>query len=172
VDTQAQANAQMTRLAELIDESSIAMMTTAEPGGSLRSRPLATLQIDSDGRLWFFTSVSSPKVDEIARNRQVNLSYVDPERQDYVSISGTAEIVRDRAKMQELWTPWIEPWFPRGLDDPDLVLLRVTIESAEYWDAPESKVQRLYGLAKAMATGDREALGENVKITRGTRPDD
>jgi general stress protein 26 len=162
---QAQATPEMTRLAELVDEIRIAMMTTSEPNGMLRSRPLATLQMDADGNLWFFTSISSPKVEEIEGHRQVNLSYADPKDSDFVSISGTAVVLRDRDKMKELWTPWVEPWFPNGLDDPDLALLRVSIDQAEYWDAPDSKVGRLIGLTRAMKTGDRGSLGSNEKVT-------
>jgi general stress protein 26 len=164
MDVQPQGTTGMQRLAELVGEAQIAMLTTAEPNGVLRSRPLVTLQLDSQGRLWFFISLTSPKVDEISHHRQVNLSYADPDKQDYVSISGAAEIVRDREKMRVLWTPWVEPYFPRGLDDPNLVLLRVQVDQAEYWNAPESNVQRLYGFAKAVATGDTRELGEHQRV--------
>jgi len=164
MDIQPQGTTGMQKLAEVVGEAQIAMLTTAELNGQLRSRPLVTLQLDSDGRLWFFVSLTSPKVDEISHHRQVNLCYSDPDKQDYVSISGEAEIVRDRAKMRELWTPWVEPYFPRGLDDPNLVLLRVQVGQAEYWNAPESSVQRLYGFAKAIATGDTKALGEHERV--------
>jgi general stress protein 26 len=165
VHTEAQANDGMKKLAELIGAARIAMLATLESNGSLRSRPLATLELDSSGRLWFFTSVSAPKIEEIAHHKQVNLSYSDPDKQDYVSISGPAELVRDRARMRSLWTAWVEPWFPRGVDDPDLALLCVQIEQAEYWDAPESRMQRMFGLAKAIATGDTRALGEHQKLS-------
>ncbi len=164
MDIQPQGTRGMQRLAELVGEAQIAMLTTAESGGVLRSRPLVTLQFDSDGQLWFFISLASPKVDEISQHGQVNLTYADPDKQDYVSISGAAEIVRDRQKMRELWTPWVEPYFPRGLDDPELVLLCVQVDQAEYWNAPESHVQRLYGFAKAVATGDTKALGERERM--------
>jgi general stress protein 26 len=163
---QKQTDADLEKLADLIEESRIAMLTTVDTDGALRSRPIATLQLDAHGVLWFFTSASSPKIDEIEQHRQVNLSYVNPDAHDYVSISGTARTVRDRVKMRELWTPWVKPWFPRGLDDPDLVLLQVTIERAEYWDAPDSAAKRLFGLTRALATGNRRALGDNVKISR------
>jgi len=165
MDKQTQATPEMNRLAELVKESRIAMLTTAEPNGTLRSRPLATLQMDSQGTLWFFTSVSSPKVEEIDQHRQVNLSYANLEDHDFVSISGRATVVRDREKMKQLWTPWIEPWFPKGLEDPDLVLLAVRVDQAEYWDAPDSKVKRMFGLAKAVRTGDTSGLGEHEKIS-------
>ena len=162
--TQPQADPNMQKLADLIAEAGIAMLATAEPDGTLRSRPLATLEMDSEGKLWFFTAMSSGKVSEIDQHRKVNLSYVNLDKQDYVSVSGHARLFRDPEKMRELWTPWVEPWFPEGLDDPDLGLLEVTVDDAEYWDAPASKTQRLFGLAKALSSGKTDRLGEHVKV--------
>jgi len=161
---QPQAEPAMQKLADLIDAASIAMLTTEDSDGALRSRPLATLQMDSAGKLWFFTALSSGKVSEIDQHRKVNLSYAHVGKQDYVSISGHARLFRDPEKMQELWTPWIEPWFPEGLNDPDLGLLEVTVDEAEYWDAPASRTQRLFGLAKALSTGKTDQLGEHAKV--------
>jgi general stress protein 26 len=168
METAPQSDPGMAKLAELIGPNSIAMLTTLEPDGALRSRPLATLQLDREGRLWFFTSISSQKVAEIDQHRDVNLSYADPARADYVSISGTTQILRERARIRELWSTWARPWFPNGPDDPDIALLCVTVQSAEYWESPASKVQRLFGLAKALA-GDTEALGEHGRITPAAR---
>lgn len=159
-----QSDAGMQKLADLIYEAHIAMLTTEEPDGSLRSRPLATLQIDSEGKLWFFTALSSGKVGEIDQHRKVNLSYANTEKQSYVSVCGSARLFRDRDKMRELWTPWIEPWFPDGLDDPDLALLEITVSEAEYWDAPASRAGRLLGLAKALTLGSTDQLGEHGKV--------
>ena len=161
---QTQTDPGMQKLADLIGEASIAMLTTAEPDGTLRSRPLATLQMDSAGKLWFFTAMSSGKVGEIDQHRKVSLSYASPEKGDYVSISGHARLFRDQEKMKELWTPWVEPWFPDGLNDPDLGLLEVSVDEAEYWDAPQSKTQRIFGLARALSTGKTDRMGEHGKI--------
>jgi general stress protein 26 len=167
MDKQPQSDPGMNKLADLIDEIRIGMLTTVEPDGSLRSRPLATLQMDSDGRLWFFTSITSPKVEEIDQHNHVCITYADPDEEDYVSVSGVTQILRERAKIKELWTSWAKPWFPQGPDDPDLALLCVTIESAEYWDAPGSKMVQLLGLAKAIQSGDPKALGEHAKVQPG-----
>jgi general stress protein 26 len=161
---QPQADPNMQKLADLIAEASIAMLSTADADGTLRSRPLATLEMDSEGKLWFFTAMSSGKVSEIDQHRKVNLSYVNLEKQDYVSVSGHARLFRDPEKMRELWTSWVEPWFPEGLDDPVLGLLEVTVDDAEYWDAPASKTQRLLGLAKALSSGKTDRLGEHAKV--------
>jgi general stress protein 26 len=160
----AQSDPGMQKLADLIDEARIAMLTTEEPDGSLRSRPLATLQMDSEGKLWFFTALSSGKVGEIDQHRKVNLSYANSDKHSYVSVCGSARLFRDRDKMKELWTAWIEPWFPDGLGDPDLALLEITITDAEYWDAPASRAGRLFGLAKALTTGSTEQLGEHGRV--------
>jgi general stress protein 26 len=141
-----------------------AMLTTVDRDGSLRSRPMETQDREFDGTLWFFTADDSPKIEEIEQERQVNLSYADPDSQKYVSISGRATLVRDRKMMEELWTPFIKAWFPEGLDDPRLALLKVTAESAEYWSAPPSAVVRMVGLAKALVTGEQYDAGENEKI--------
>jgi general stress protein 26 len=162
-----QSNDELSKVARLIADIKFAMLTTATADGSLRSRPLSTLKMDAQGSLWFFTSLTSPKMDEIRDNAQVNLTYARPDKQDYVSVSGSAEMVRDKETMKELWTPWIKPWFPKGLDDPDLVLLKVNLEEAEYWDAPGSAIMRTYGLAKAVATGNTDALGSNAKVQGG-----
>lgn len=164
MEVQDQEHNELQRVAELVDEIKFAMMTTEEADGSLRSRPMATLQMDAGGSLWFFTALTSPKIEEAAQHRQVNLSYARPDKQDYLSVSGSAEILQDKEKMRALWTPWIKPWFPAGLDDPNLVLLKVTITEAEYWTAPHGAARRLYGLAKGILTGNTDALGENRKI--------
>jgi general stress protein 26 len=126
-------------LGALIKDIKFAMLTTVEDDGSLRSRPMATQQAEFDGDLWFFTGASSAKVGEVQRDRQVNVSYADTDGQRYVSVSGTAQLVRDRAKIKELWNPIFKAWFPDGLDDPDLALLKVAVERAEFWDSPSSK---------------------------------
>ncbi len=164
MDKQTQSDPGMGKLADLIDGAKIAMLTTEEPDGALRSRPLATLQMDSEGHLWFFTALSSGKVEEIDQHRKVNLSYANTSTENYVSISGHARLLRDRRKMEELWTPWVKPWFQNGLDDPDLALLEVTIDEAEFWDAPASRMQRLFGLTRALSGGDKSQLGEHGKV--------
>ena len=141
------------KLGELLKGIRIAMFTTVDTDGSLHSRPMATMDQDFDGTLWFFTDATSAKVDEVRRDQHVNLSYANPEDQKYVSVSGRAMLVRDKAKMKELWSPIHKAWFPKGLDDPNIALLRVEVEKAEYWDSPSSAVVRMFGFAKAVVTG-------------------
>jgi general stress protein 26 len=143
------------KLAELIKDIEVAMLTTVGTDGHLRSRPMATQQTEFDGTLWFFTWMDTDKVHEIQRDQHVAVSYAKPSDQRYVSVSGTARLVNDREKAKELWNPLLKAWFPKGLDDPNLGLLRVDAEHAEYWDAPSSKLVQLYGFTKAILTGKR-----------------
>jgi general stress protein 26 len=155
---------QLRKLDELIKDIPVAMLTTADDDGSLRNRPMATQRVEFDGNLWFFTLAGAPKVDELQHHPQVNVSFADPERQYYVSVSGTATLVRDRQKMEELWSPWLRTWFPRGLDDPDLALLQVSVDTAEHWDAPSSTMVRLFGVVKATLTGQAPEPGDHAKL--------
>ncbi len=168
MDIKKQNDQSMEKVAQLVEEIKFAMLTTHDRDGVLRSRPMSTLQMDSDGCLWFFTGAHSFKVGDVREDAHVNLAYARSDKQDYLSVAGTAEVIRDRQKMQQLWTPWLKPWFPDGLDDPELVLLKVTVVEADYWDAPGSAVKRLYGLAKGMLTGNTDALGEHGRVQNRT----
>lgn len=141
------------KLGELIKDIRIAMLTTVEPDGTLLSRPMAMLGKRFDGKLWFFSSVSSTKAKDVARRHQVNVAFADPKGNRYVSVSGQATVTQDRRKAEEFWTPLVKAWFPKGLEDPDLGLMEIDVERAEYWDTPEGKVVELIGLAKSLLTG-------------------
>lgn len=155
-------------LHSLIKHIGFAMMTTVTSDGTLRSRPMASRFDDEskfDGTLWFFSHDQEPKIHEILENPQINLAYADPSRNDYVSISGSATLVKDKAKARELWNPFYKAWFPEGLDDPHLGLIRVDVSQAEYWDSPNSKMVQLAGFVKALVTGKEARGGENEKVS-------
>jgi general stress protein 26 len=151
-------------LARLIKDIDFAMMTTVDDDGTLRSRPMSTQKAPFTGELWFFTDAHAPKVDEIEREHQVSLAYAEPKDQRYVSVSGTAQLVRDVAKKRELWEPAHKIYFPNGPEDPNVALLKVTVSKAEYWESGSNPVSRAFDFAKALVTGDHEQLGENQKL--------
>jgi general stress protein 26 len=161
--------AQLKKLGELIKDIRIAMLTTVDEDGTLRSRPMGVVESEFDGGLWFFTRADSPKVDEIFQERQVNVSFAEPEDQHYVSVSGVATIIRNRAMLEERWSPLFRAWFPEGLDDPNLALLHVRVHHAEYWDAPSSAMVHLFGLVKATLTGTPPSPGEHEKVDLSER---
>ena len=124
------------RLATIIRKIRIAMLTTLTDDGAFRSRPITTHGARFDGDLWFLTRVDAAKLDELEQHPRVGVSYASPTDNTYVSLSGTARISLDRAKARELWDPSYAMWFPGGPTDPELALVKITIELAEYWAAP------------------------------------
>jgi general stress protein 26 len=151
------------KLAAMIKGIKFAMLTTAGEDGSLHSRPMTTQETEFDGDLWFFTRADAPKAGE-AEDKQVNVSFADPAKSTYVSASGSAILVRDQAKIKELWKPAYKIFFPEGLDDPEIALLKVSIHRAEYWDAPGSALGRAFNFARAYVSKDATKLGEHAKV--------
>ncbi len=160
----AELAADIQKVWELIKDIKIAMLVTDE-NGTLRSRPMATQTHEFDGKLWFFTKEPSPKTDELEKKETVNVAFADPDHQRYISISGKAHTVRDHKKMAELWHPSYKAWFSEGLSDPEIALIRVDVESVEYWTAPSSKVIQLFAVAKATLTGKEYDAGTHDKIS-------
>ncbi len=152
------------KLIDLIKDIKVAMMTTMDDDDSLRSRPMRAMEVKPDGVIWFFTGYESHKTHEIQHDAHVNLSYSKPSDELYVSISGKAQVLRDQQKIDELWNPAMKTWFPQGKEDPNVGLIKVTIDKAEYWDVPNSAVIHLYGMVKAALTGKSPDAGENKKI--------
>lgn len=136
-----------------IKDVKFGMLTTQDEHGMLTSRPLTSQQVDNDGNLWFFVSDREAFTHQLADNPSVNVAFADVDDHLYVSVSGRGELLRDRAKAEELWNPAVKAWFAQGLDDPHLALLKVHIQSAEYWDTANSKMVTLFAMAKAAITG-------------------
>ncbi|AFY93502.1 pyridoxamine 5'-phosphate oxidase family protein [Chamaesiphon minutus] len=153
------------KIRDLIKDIDLCMLTTLDDDGCLRSRPMSVNgQVEANGDLWFFTYGSSHKVTEVDRNNHVNVSFSAPDKQCYVSLCGTAELVTDRAKIQELWKPELKAWFPKELDEPDIALLKITTTKGEYWDSPATWLAKAVGFVQATTTGERENMTENVKV--------
>lgn len=165
-DIRSQENT-LAKLKDLIDDIKIASLVTMEPDGTLRGRPMATQEMDKEAELWFFTNDYSALADSVLLQPQVCLSYAAPDKNRYVSVSGSAELVCDPDKIKELWKPIFKAWFPQGIDDPDLALLRVDVVSAQYWDGTSNKLIQLFGMLKAIATGESASriVGESEKLT-------
>jgi general stress protein 26 len=127
------------KFSELIKDIDYGMFTTVDEDGSLHSCPMSMSgEIKADGTLWFFTYSGSHKVTEVEHHPQVNVSFVSPQQQQFISISGTSQLVQDRHKMRELWKPELQTWFPKGLDEPNIALLKVNIHQVNYWDSASS----------------------------------
>lgn len=147
-----------------IKEVRTAMLTTYSADKGFNSRPMGTADVDEEGNIWFFTNEHSAKVSEVSVENTVSLTYSDPKDHTYLSIVAEAVTVDDKAKMKELWNPFIQAFFPAGLDDPKLTLLKLTPTDAEYWDSSSSSMVVLFNMLKAVVTGKRYDEGEHGKI--------
>lgn len=144
-------NEHVAKLARLIHGVRICMFTTTDVDGRLMSRPMAVQEVEFDGDLWFFTKAGGRKAEQIGREPRVNVSLSSSS--SWISVGGEAEIVRDVAKAKELWNAGIEAWFPGGPEDPDIVLVKVHADGAEYWDTPGAAVVSVLSFIKTKITG-------------------
>ena len=161
--------ASIRHLADLIHGVEIAMLTTTNGHGQLVSRPLGTQDVEFDGDLWFATSKNSPKVAEIRANPGVNVAYASTTKNTYVSVSGRARISHDRAKIEALWSPAMSVFFPGGKDDPELCLIHVQAESAEYWDGPGTALGKALYFVMTAITDNPGTMTDNDVIELGRK---
>ncbi|WP_409478931.1 pyridoxamine 5'-phosphate oxidase family protein [Pseudobdellovibrio sp. HCB154] len=150
-------------ISDIIESAGICMLTTHNHAGGLCSRPMYTQEADENGNLWFFTSSNSHLVSEIRSNHQVQLTYASG-KEKFVSASGNAYEVFDRARMIKLWTPMMKAWFPQGIETADLVLLRVELQDVEYWETPSSPVIKVAGFFKSMVSDKPYTPGHHEKV--------
>ena len=152
-----------THLRELIADFGTAMLVTRAADGALHGRPMAVAGVDPDGTLWFASERHSGKVEELAKDNHAAVTMQSGSK--FVSLSGTAAVVDDRAKVAELWKPAFKVWFPGGQDDPSLVLLRVDPGAGEYWDnSGTGGIKYLIQAGKALVTGTKPDVAGDPKV--------
>ncbi|NMM11041.1 MAG: pyridoxamine 5'-phosphate oxidase family protein [Polaromonas sp.] len=155
------------KLWDLIKDIRFGMFTHRHANGMLHSLPLTTQNrsMDEAATLFFFISRKSEVDSQIQQDNHVNVAYSSPSDDRYVSVSGDAFLVEDSGKKETLWSPMAKAWFPGGPTDPDLALMEVRINHAEYWDVKESKMVQLAKMAKAAFTGEPPRdLGEHKEL--------
>jgi general stress protein 26 len=158
------------KLWAMIKDIRFGMFTARHSNGQLHSRPMTTLNGSRDrgAVLWFFMSRSGELASDLLAEPEVNVAYAAPDRDAYVSVSGTACIVEDATKRGQLWSALAQAWFAGGPDDPDLALVAVHISNADYWDMKSNKAVRLFKIARAALTGaPPKDLGEHGKVRMG-----
>ncbi|MGD8167274.1 pyridoxamine 5'-phosphate oxidase family protein [Herbiconiux sp. P16] len=150
-------------LADLIEDFRFAMITTVDESGKLVAHPLTIQETEFDGDLWFLVSKSSSPVVNLVANDQAGVSLSSND--SWVSLSGTAALVDDPAKVRELWNPVVEAWFTNGPDDPDVGLLKFSAGSAEYWDSPGGRLASVVSFVKSKITGEAyDATNEKLEL--------
>jgi general stress protein 26 len=144
---------------ELVEEVKTCMFITNTTGDDEHTRPMATIETEDDGTLWFFTDARSIKVEEVNKQHAVHLVYAHPGKSTYLDVWGNAEIVTDRQQVIDKWSPIVKAWFPDGIADPNLTLLKVQPYEAYYWEAESGKMVEFFKMAASIVTGKRLAEG-------------
>lgn len=151
---------------DLIKETRFCMLSHRHGDGSLHSHPL-TMQnkgLDEGALIWFFVNRNTEVGQRLRQDGNVNLSFANPKDDTWVSISGTARVLEDMEKKKQLFdVPMDKAWF-QGPEDPDLELVEVHIDEAEYWNVKENKLLQLFKMARAAATGVPPQLGEHAEL--------
>ena len=156
----------------LIEDMEIALMTTRRPDGHLVTRPMATQDQGPLADLWFVTNIETDKIDELEHDPNVCLGYYDDGTKEWVSVSGTAAVTQDRAKIHELYAPDWKAWFgdeggerDGGPDDPRLALIEVDAHTVHYMKAKHTMPVTLFEIAKGVVTGERPDLGREEHLS-------
>lgn len=152
------------KMKELVKAANIGMFTTALTRLPLDTRPMATLETDDAGNLWFFSRNDSTKNKDIQTDNRVQIFYANRSGVEYLSVYGTAEISTDKQRIRELWTPMAKAWFTEGEDDPSITVIRVTPEDVYYWDTKNNKLVALIKIAAAVVTGKTMDDGVEGKL--------
>lgn len=148
------------KLNELVKDVKVCMFATINTDNTLFSRPMYTMEIDTEGNIWFFTNDNSAKIDDVSKENTVYLMYSHPGHNTYVHVKGNASVVHDKQKIKELWSPAVKAWFPGGENDPALCLLKVETQEASYWDGTSNKFVVFFNMLKAIAKGDKPDNGQ------------
>jgi general stress protein 26 len=149
------------KLKKLAEDVRICMFANTDPDSNDYGRPMATIEVEDDGTIWFFTKSEKGVALKAKNGNEVCLYYSHPGKNTYLTVQGTSEIIKDRKKMEDLYTPVLKAWFPKGLDEPDIALLKVTPEEAHYWDTDAAKLVVLFSMVKAAVTGQVSDTGDH-----------
>jgi len=147
---------------ELMKKIGFAMLVTRD-GDKLRARPMSAYSQRDENAIYFLTDARRHKDDEIARNPAINLSFADPSSQKYVSLTGTAVVSNDRAKIKELYSTPAKAWW-NSAEDPNIRVLKITPDDAEFWDSPGTIISYAK-MAAAAISGTRPEVGDNRKVS-------
>ncbi|MGF1552024.1 MAG: pyridoxamine 5'-phosphate oxidase family protein [Paracoccaceae bacterium] len=157
------------KLWELIDGNRYCMMVTeGDPvsgEAKMHARPMQAIPERGDNRIWFFTRLNSGKTEDLKRDGIVCVAFSDPSKGDYVSVTGHAELSQDRDKIKEHWNTFVDAWFPEGPDGEDVGLIKVVLESGEYWENPSSGLITAAKTAIASKQDKLPNMGEHEKVS-------
>ena len=151
------------KIKEIVEAADICLFTTDLTNLPLNTRPMSTQKVDDDGTLWFFSDKDSTKNDHIESDERVQLFYSNKMSSEYLSLYGTATVIKDDNKARELWSTHVKIWFDSP-EDPNLTIIKVLPEDGYYWDTKDGKLVSLFKMGVGMITGKELDGGVEGKI--------
>jgi general stress protein 26 len=153
---------ELDKVVQIMRGDRFCMLTSVGDQGRLQSHPMTPQEVTDDGDVWFFIDTTSQHASHIRAEKRVNLAFADGST--WLSVAGHGDVRQDREKIEQLWNPVVEAWFPEGKDSPNVGLLFVESDTAEYWDTPGGKVASALAFVKAKVTGDKPDVGESADV--------
>lgn len=154
------------KLRELAKAIDICMFCTnpkTDDGASCR--PMSTQKVCDEGNIWFFSNADSDKNKEIEQDKNVQLFYSHPGKDSFLIVSGEAELIFDKDKIEELWSPVLNAWFPGGKEDPNISIVKVIPTTAYYWDTDGNKMINFLKMVASAATGKNLVKGNEGALS-------
>jgi len=140
-------------LYELVKSFDVAMLTTHQ-AKEMHARPMVIARLDKGMDAYLLTDTDSVKVEEIDKNPHALLSFQSARQ--FASVKGEITFDHDRALLKTLWKETWKVWFPKGIDDPNIAVLKFTAQEGEYWDNSGLKgLKYVFEAAKAYIAGER-----------------
>lgn len=149
----------ITKLQSLIKDIGTCMFFTNTQAGIHNTRPMAAIEVDGNGNVWFFANKQSSKVADIRKDTNVHLVFANTTKDTYLDLRGRASIEEDKKSIEDKWNPIVKAWFPEGKNDPQLCLIKVKTDEAHYWDTDTTKMVEILKIVASVVTGKQLAEG-------------
>ena len=146
---------------KLVNDINVCMFITNNKDTD-HTRPMYTIEVEENGTLWFFTDIRSIKVEEVSMDHIVHLVYAHPGKESFLDVWGNAAVITDKQTIKDKWSPMVKAWFPGGIDDPNISLLKVKPQDAYYWDAEAGKMVSFLKIIAGAITG-KSALSSDAQ---------
>jgi general stress protein 26 len=149
-----QSEEALKKFKKLVEEIGVCMFITNNQSEHEHTRPMSAVDVEDSGTLWFYTDIRSIKVEEVATDKTVHLTFAHPGKESYLDVRGTSSIVTDRELIKQKWSPVVKAYFPNGADDPNVALLKVQPNEVYYWEAETGKMVQFLKMAVSAVTGN------------------
>jgi general stress protein 26 len=146
-------DAAVEKIRQLAKAARVCLLGTSEGHLPLEVRPMTVQDVDAAGNLWFLSARSSFQNHQISRHPQAQLLFANPGSSEFLSLQGRAFVTDSRPLKEKYWNPLATGWFPGGIDDPELTVLRFQTESGHYWDTEYGKTVTLLSVVAGALTG-------------------